>query len=119
MIREVESWGGGCAGGGQSRGGGGGASSSQGSGADSSEDDESEEGLGETEEEVAALLVHLGKTRTYFDGFSDGATTTAGQKHGPSVHTQDDALNVHSGDPKHQQHQQHAWATGGMYGHRT
>ena len=59
-------------------GGGGGAatagSGSGGSAGESSEDegfDEQEEGFGRAEEEVAQLLVRLGKTDTYFEGFSD------------------------------------------------
>lgn len=36
---------------------------------DSSEDDGSEESLGQAEEEVAALLVHLGRSNPFFEGF--------------------------------------------------
>lgn len=46
-------------------------SGSGGSAEESSEEDVSEEGFGQAEEEVAALLVRLGKTDTYFQGFSD------------------------------------------------
>lgn len=42
---------------------------SSGSGGDSSEDDGSEESLGQAEEEVAALLVHLGRSNPFFEGF--------------------------------------------------
>lgn len=47
------------------------ASGSGGSAGESSEDDESEEGLGQAEEEVAALLLGLGKANEEFEGFSD------------------------------------------------
>lgn len=46
-------------------------SGSGGSAGESWEDDDSEEGLGRAEEEVAALLVGLGKTNEDFEGFSD------------------------------------------------
>lgn len=36
---------------------------------DSSEDDGSDESLGQAEEEVAALLVHLGRSNPLFEGF--------------------------------------------------
>lgn len=46
-------------------------SGSGGSAGESWEDDESEEGLGQAEEEVAALLLGLGKANEDFEGFSD------------------------------------------------
>lgn len=46
-------------------------SGSGGSAGESWEDDDSEEGLGQAEEEVAALLVGLGKNNEDFEGFSD------------------------------------------------
>lgn len=46
-------------------------SGSAGSAGESWEDEESDEGLGQAEEEVAALLVGLGKTTEEFEGFSD------------------------------------------------
>lgn len=42
------------------------------------EDDESEEGLGQAEEEVAALLVGLGKANEDFEGFSDDENDESG-----------------------------------------
>lgn len=59
-------WGGGAVG--AMSGVSGGSGGSGGSGVDSSGDD-SDEGLCQAEEEVAALLVRLGKTNTYFEGF--------------------------------------------------
>lgn len=47
------------------------ASGSGASAGESWEDDESEEGLGQAEEEVAALLLGLGKANEEFEGFSD------------------------------------------------
>eukprot|EP00903_Cladosiphon_okamuranus_P021068 g19354.t1 len=46
-------------------------SGSGGSAGESWEDDESEEGLGQAEEEVAVLLLGLGKANEDFEGFSD------------------------------------------------
>lgn len=54
------------------------ASGSGGSAGESWEDDESEEGLGQDEEEVAALLLGLGKANEEFEGFSDDDGSTGG-----------------------------------------
>lgn len=55
--------------------GSGGSGGSAGSAGDSSDDDDSEERLGQAEEEVAALLIRLGKTDSFFEGFTDDETT--------------------------------------------
>lgn len=60
-------------------------SGSGGSAGESWEDDESEEGLGQAEEEVAALLLGLGKTTEDFEGFSDDGNDESGRADGSSV----------------------------------
>lgn len=60
-------------------------SGSGGSAGESWEDDESEEGLGQAEEEVAVLLLGLGKTNEDFEGFSDDENDENGRAVGGSV----------------------------------
>lgn len=54
------------------------APGSAGSAGESWEDDESDEGLGQAEEEVAALLLGLGKANEEFEGFSDDGGSGGG-----------------------------------------
>lgn len=67
-VEQVQQWGDAHS---SSTGGSGSGSGGSAADGDSSEDDGSEESLGQADEEVAALLVLLGKTDAFIEGFSD------------------------------------------------